>query len=656
MARTTINTHGVPAGTIVASDLSYPLTNFSSTGIDDNASATQITIESGGDVGIGITNPAVKLDVREESTGSEAAIQIYNTDNTNATTQSARLRLGPDTRGASVTGIEAIKENADFSTNAGRDASLVLYSMLNNSEKEAVRITSDGNVGIGTTSPSRLLTLSSSGATLLSLVSTGDDNCQVLFGDSASDTVGKVVYAHDTNHMRLETNSAERMRITSAGHVGIGTTSPATKLQVDGQTRVTDGTINIDTISAGNVGYFGTQTDHSLAIRTNDVERMRVTTAGTVGIGISSPAAVLHVKGTGDLIRCSSTNSSSGGAQIDLMHESPSPADDDLHGMINFGGYYSGTSQAYGSAIRSAWSDVSARQANLRFYTRDGSTFDEHMRIDTSGNVGIGTTSPADKLHIYAGFSGVSSNHSYTKLLIEDGSHSAIQFSTANTSEAGIMWADPQDNDVGGLLYYHASDFMYFRVNGAERVRIDSSGGLRIGTTTQIFNSIEDEKLSVKNTVNGSAANFEATNLSGGYPVIYVRDSYNDSGQHYALYFYRTNTAVGSITTTTSATHYNTSSDYRLKENVVSLDNAIDRVKQLSPYRFNFIGDAGNTVDGFLAHEVSPIVPEAVSGEHNGVDASGDPVYQGIDQSKLVPLLTKAIQELEARVAALESN
>ena len=85
------------------------------------------------------------------------------------------------------------------------------------------------------------------------------------------------------------------------------------------------------------------------------------------------------------------------------------------------------------------------------------------------------------------------------------------------------------------------------------------------------------------------------------------------------------------------------------------MSGATERLKQLKPSRFNFIADPDRTVDGFLAHEVSTIVPEAIYGEKDAVDADGNPIYQGIDQSKLVPLLVATIQELEARIAALES-
>ena len=118
-----------------------------------------------------------------------------------------------------------------------------------------------------------------------------------------------------------------------------------------------------------------------------------------------------------------------------------------------------------------------------------------------------------------------------------------------------------------------------------------------------------------------------------------------------ALMFERTNGGgeVGSIVTNVGSTTYNTSSDYRLKENIDYTWDATTRLKQLKPARFNWIIDETNTpLEGFLAHEVDPIVPEAISGEK---DAEG---MQGMDHSKLVPLMVKTIQELEARIATLE--
>tara|TARA_R110002094_G_scaffold1772_1_gene7542 strand:- start:1329 stop:1736 length:408 start_codon:yes stop_codon:yes gene_type:complete len=128
----------------------------------------------------------------------------------------------------------------------------------------------------------------------------------------------------------------------------------------------------------------------------------------------------------------------------------------------------------------------------------------------------------------------------------------------------------------------------------------------------------------------------------------------------------RFNNSSGSTTGTitqngTSSTSYNTSSDYRLKENIIPMTGSIDRLKKLKPSNFNFIDQdvsrgATITVDGFIAHEVSDIIPEAITGEKDGVDYKGDPEYQSIDQSKIVPLLTSALQEAVAKIESLEAR
>ena len=180
-----------------------------------------------------------------------------------------------------------------------------------------------------------------------------------------------------------------------------------------------------------------------------------------------------------------------------------------------------------------------------------------------------------------------------------------------------------------------------------ERFRVNSNGQLCINTTTattgighRVF--IEDGSTYAPMGVNNTAGGTSSSNN---------------------IVIYRAGTQVGSITTTNTATAYNTSSDYRLKENVVSLTGASDRVNQLQVHRFNFIAVPDRTVDGFIAHEAQAVVPECVTGEKDAVDDEGNPVYQGIDQSKLVPLLTAALQEalaeikiLKTKVAALEAK
>ena len=184
---------------------------------------------------------------------------------------------------------------------------------------------------------------------------------------------------------------------------------------------------------------------------------------------------------------------------------------------------------------------------------------------------------------------------------------------------------------------------MDFVVNASSRMKILSTGRLVIASAAPASDAY------IKVPV-GSASLGAWASYSGSTSV----------RKH--MYFDNPNGEVGSISTSGSATSFTTSSDYRLKENVTGITDGIERVKQLNPSRFNFISDADTTVDGFLAHEAAAVVPEAVTGEKDEVDADGNPEYQGIDQSKLVPVLTAALQEaltkieaLEARIAALET-
>ena len=172
-----------------------------------------------------------------------------------------------------------------------------------------------------------------------------------------------------------------------------------------------------------------------------------------------------------------------------------------------------------------------------------------------------------------------------------------------------------------------------------ERMRLDPSGNLLFEHTDF--------------TTGWGVNNRAAIAVGANYKFWSSRNSTTSRGH---MIFYNPNGAVGSITTDGSSTLFNTSSDYRLKENVADISDGITRVKQLAPKRFNFIADANKTVDGFLAHEAATVVPEAVTGTKDAVDADGNPEYQGIDQAKLVPLLTAALKEAIAKIETLETK
>jgi len=178
---------------------------------------------------------------------------------------------------------------------------------------------------------------------------------------------------------------------------------------------------------------------------------------------------------------------------------------------------------------------------------------------------------------------------------------------------------------------------------GTTVMTLKNDGTLLVGTTSDDFSS-------AGHTFFANGASYQVRD--GGTLKAYKR--LNSDGEVVA--FRRDSTQVGNISVTSSATAYNTSSDYRLKENVIEMTGALDRVDQLKPSRFNFIIDGDTTVDGFLAHEVADVVPEAITGEKDAVDEEGNPMYQGIDQSKLVPLLVGAIQELRAEIEQLKNQ
>ena len=141
---------------------------------------------------------------------------------------------------------------------------------------------------------------------------------------------------------------------------------------------------------------------------------------------------------------------------------------------------------------------------------------------------------------------------------------------------------------------------------------------------------------------------------TNGTCVIGTKATATNTQKH--LSFRNPNGEVGQIVTGSNSTTYDTTSDYRLKENEVAISDGITRLKTLKPYRFNFKNTPSEILDGFYAHEVMTVVPQAVVGKKDEVDSNGDPKYQGIDHSMIVPLLVAALQEAIGRIEALEAK
>jgi hypothetical protein len=231
------------------------------------------------------------------------------------------------------------------------------------------------------------------------------------------------------------------------------------------------------------------------------------------------------------------------------------------------------------------------------------------VTILNSGNVGIGTSSPIANVHVRSA--------SGTTLRLDQTSGEA----TIESTNTGVGLRD--------LVL--KGDKLIFNANAAERMRIDASGDIFIGASTA--------------TAQGKTQiTFDGATKQG----VNIVDS-SSAASSTAISFIKSSDTRGSITVTASATAYNTSSDYRLKQNVEPLAGGLAKLKSLAPKTFEFKVAPDVKVDGFIAHEVQAVVPQAVTGEKDGEQ------MQGLDMSKLVPVLVAAVQELTAKVEALEA-
>jgi len=255
----------------------------------------------------------------------------------------------------------------------------------------------------------------------------------------------------------------------------------------------------------------------------------------------------------------------------------------------------------------------------------------ESMRLDSSGNVGIGTSSPSERLTI-------------------NGSIQATgRF--VPTNGATILGYIGNDNTISGgtgtNLGIRSDTVINFATGGAtERMRIDSSGNLLVGTTSSTFN---DAGMRIQPTGSGGSMQVNISNTGGGLAL-----GLNTTANTNVLQFYRSNTSVGSVSVTTNSTSYNSGlSDYRLKENIENYTGGLNTIKALRPVVFNWKESKQQDI-GFIAHEIQTVIPTVITGEKDAVDNEGNPKYQTIfpAPSQMIANLVAAIQELNAKVEA----
>ena len=271
----------------------------------------------------------------------------------------------------------------------------------------------------------------------------------------------------------------------------------------------------------------------------------------------------------------------------------------------------------------------------------------ERMRIDSSGNAGVGTTATSN-----GRFSVFNTQSDGAQTIANAG----ILFGQSATgfAQAGI-YPIGSSGFAGSLVFTTAASKGGPDYVTTERMRINSDGDLLVGTTTS------EGRITISGNgcggYIGSITNVNSSNCNPAHGLIF-RAGFNGSasGSNYFSFRRPDNTVTGSITQTGSTTiSYNTSSDYRLKENITPMTGALAKVSALNPVTYTWKED-GSPGQGFIAHELQAVVPDCVTGEKDAVDFEGNPEYQGIDTSFLVATLTAAIQELKAEVDSLKAE
>ena len=515
------------------------------------------------------------------------------------------------------------------------------YVALYNSGTERMRITG-GNVGIGTSSPAYKLHVqdnTNAGTIALGNLSypgllysdAGSGEFRI---DNRSSSFGYITFYPNGQ----TTIGNERMRITSGGNVLIGTTTDAGyKLDVNGTGRFSDNlliskaaALSILTIksSSSTTGLWlylnglnatlSNQDNGSLAFQTNGTDRLTIASTGAATFSSN-----LGVKTSG--------RNESFSVEHTLGNNSAA--------FIYTNAIASG--QSYGLTV---YAGTNASDRSFLVANQGGAN--PYLYVRGDGNVGIGTSSPAGKLMIYSPSGGgdlfqniVSSSGGATKVGINFSPAFLENFPSLYPAQSSIYAVD--DNYSANLIFAT-------KVAGAvtnaltERMRITSGGELYWNLTGASGGSL-----------NGGGVLFR--NNSGKYVQISTGVT-TDTG---LIYFYKSDgagsvTNTGSIATSGNSTAYNTTSDYRIKEDFKQI-NGLEKVSAIKVYDFKFKG-IDNRMDGVIAHELAEVLPYAVSGEKDAVDDEGNIKPQAVDYSKIVPILVKSIQELEARIKQLENK
>jgi hypothetical protein len=651
-------------------------------------------------LGIGTATPATKLDV----SGGDIRLATNATYIRSVASGGASVRmLGINAGDTAYVGAIDNGPTSTIFNASSTSASAEFYT----SGSEKMRITTAGNVGIGTTTPGARIAVAAANTAVasrgtaylystnsmaanlggqLSLGGSFTGTTETVFGSIAGrkengtdNDIGGYLQFSTTN---VALGNVERMRIDSSGNVGIGTSNVLGKFSVQtaaaSSLSIRDGAFITTTPSAMLEAWdtplaastvpllarasefrFGTDSGGSF------VERMRIADSGRVGIGTTNPQLQFVV-----------SNSGAGGLEFDP----------------------GGTIQSYNRST-SAYQSVTL-DGSINVFRISGT---ERARIDSSGNVGIGTASPSSTLALQAAnnFPFINWNNSSNTQIAFAGWHggsggggdfrigtvstTAFAFQTNNAERMRI---DSSGNllvgttsasysasgrgvavlggsasgllgfQIGGVakgyvghfdssmqMWNEANSPILFGTNAAERMRIDSSGNLLVGTTSSTSAAGR-----IESVVTGSTAAGFTNDSFASAPTVTVWNKDATSGRLISFRSTSSFTVVGTIETNGTTTTYGTSSDARLKENIADADDAANLIDALQVRKFDWKSNGYHQPFGFVAQELLEVAPDAVQVPADPED------MMGVDYSKLVPMLVKEIQSLRARVAQLEGN
>jgi len=623
-------------------------------------SSIKMTLKANGNLGIGDTNPSKRLNV------------YHPTSNVVAEFESGDSAVWIDLRddSSSTYGVLLGAQGTDF-----------IIAPNNN---EAVRVLETGNVGINESNPSvkletyeadnlytpqikvrtsttnveNHLGLSVNNIEFFRQTTTGV-NFEITTKVTHNSSGGNILFRPQSTSSSQDYTGVEQMRLTKAGLLGIGTGATVgadIHIKRSGDASVI---IEADSDNVGendNPTLFLRQDGGAITSRYGINGDANHQFTGAIG-----NAGYIHTAGAFQICAGNHSATFSDGAMIIDGGTATPSYKLDIRNAASSGINISGT----GAYLRWNAGDMQIRNGGgykMSFDTWNGSSLTEKMSISGGGVVRVNVREDIGT-QTWAGYG----SNPIAKLNIEVAGGNALNIFNTDENAAYLRFIDSQSNGSQYAFFSFSSGAGNpFIINnmGANAFYIAGDGYGGVGMGGSPSTGVAGDRLKITGDNNGLGC---IKAISGQYSYG-VRIEGSNLSTQLALYTSSTsqttqinfevagNSSAGKITTTTNTTTYTTSSDYRLKENIIPISDSISRINQLKPSRFNFIQEPNKIVDGFIAHEVQEIVPEAIVGEKDEVDKDGNPVHQGIDQAKLVPLLVAAIQELEARVKELENK